>query len=265
MASERLRGKVVLVTGAAQGTGEGIAGRIVAEGGRAVVADVQEEKGRAVAASLGEAAHFVALDVGSEPSWQRAVAEALAAFGRLDGLVNNAGVLWMGAIETTPAAQMERVLRVNLLGTMLGTKAVIPALRAAGGGAIVNVTSIEALAGMNSVGAYSASKWGARGFTKCAAIELGRDNIRVNCLCPSSGNPGMSAPFAAQIDAKRYLRHLPPPVLLEGGNPGDVAIDDITPAVCFLLSDESRRITGAELAVDGGWTAGKHCPGLPGF
>lgn len=148
---------------------------------------------------------------------------------------------------------------------MFGTKAVVPALRAAGGGAIVNVTSIEALAGMNSVAAYTASKWGARGFTKSAAIELGRDNIRVNCLCPSSGNPAMSAPFADQIDVKRTLRHLPPPVLPEGGNPGEVAIDDITPAICFLLSDESRRITGAELAVDRGWTAGKYCPGLPGF
>jgi 3alpha(or 20beta)-hydroxysteroid dehydrogenase len=130
---------------------------------------------------------------------------------------------------------------------------------------IVNVTSIEALGGMNSVAAYTASKWGSRGFTKSAAIELGRDNIRVNCLCPSSGNPAMSAPFADQIDVKRYARHLPPPVLREAGNPGDVAIDDITPAICFLLSDEAKRITGAELAVDGGWTAGKHCPGLPGF
>jgi 3alpha(or 20beta)-hydroxysteroid dehydrogenase len=263
--SGRLAGKVVLVTGAAQGTGEGAARRIVAEGGRTIVADVKPEKGRAVATSLGDAARFAMLDVASEPSWQRAIAEALAAFGRLDGLVNNAGVLWMGALEHTPAEQMERVLRVNLLGTMLGTKAAVPALRAAGGGSIVNVTSIEALAGMNSVAAYTASKWGSRGFSKSAAIELGRDNIRVNCLCPSSGNPAMSAPFADQIDAKRYLRHLPPPVLREGGNPGEVAIDDITPAICFLLSDEAKRITGAELAVDGGWTAGKHCPGLPGF
>jgi len=263
--SGRLAGKVVLVTGAAQGTGEGAVRRVVAEGGRALVADVQVERARAVAASLGDAARFLELDVGSEPSWQRAVTAALAAFGRLDGLVNNAGVLWMGALEHTPVEQMERVLRVNLLGTMLGTKAVVPALRAAGGGSIVNVTSIEALGGMNSVAAYTASKWGARGFTKSAAIELGRDNIRVNCLCPSSGNPGMSAPFADQVDVKRYMRHSPPPVLREGGNPGEVAIDDITPAICFLLSDEAKRITGAELAVDGGWTAGKHCPGLPGF
>jgi 3alpha(or 20beta)-hydroxysteroid dehydrogenase len=260
----RLADKAVIVTGAAQGTGAGIARGALAEGARVLVTDVQEEKGRALAASLGAGARFARLDVASEADWKEAVRVALASFGRLDGLVNNAAILWMGAIEHTPAAEMERVLRVNLLGTLLGTKAVIPALRAAGGGSIVNVTSIEALGGMNSVGAYSASKWGARGFTKSAAIELGRDGIRVNCICPSSGNPEMHAPFRDEIDVKRYLRHVPPPVLLEGGKPAEVTIDDIVPLVCFLLSDDSRRITGAEIAVDAGWTAGKHCPGLPG-
>ena len=260
----RLDGKVVIVTGAAQGTGLGIAEGAVAAGARVLLADVQAEKGAAAAATLGSAARFVRLDVGSERDWAAAVATACDAFGRLDGLVNNAAILWMGAIEHTPAAEMERVLRVNLLGGMLGTRAAIPALRAAGGGSIVNVTSIEALGGMNSVGAYTASKWGARGFTKSAAIELGRDGIRVNCICPSSGNPEMHAPFRAEIDVKRYLRHVPPPVLFEGGKPAEVTIADIVPLVCFLLGDESRRITGAEIAVDAGWTAGKHCPGLPG-
>jgi 3alpha(or 20beta)-hydroxysteroid dehydrogenase len=260
-----LDGKALIVTGAAQGTGEGVARAAVAAGARVLVADIQEEKGRAVASALGDAVRFARLDVTQEPHWQGAVAEAHAAFGRLDGLVNNAAVLHMGAIEHTPASAMERVLRVNLLGTMLGTKAVTPALRAAGGGSIVNVTSIEALGGMNSVGAYSASKWGARGFTKSAAIELGRDGIRVNCVCPSSGNPEMHAPFAEAIDVKRYLRHVPPPVLLEDGQPAAVEIGDVAALVCFLLSDASRRITGAEIAVDAGWTAGKHCPGLPGF
>jgi 3alpha(or 20beta)-hydroxysteroid dehydrogenase len=261
---DRLAGKVVLVTGAAQGTGAGIARRAATEGASLVVADVQEEKGRAVAASLGAAARFARLDVAREEDWDRALTLVRAEFGRLDGLVNNAAVLFMGAIEHTPAEEMERVLRVNLIGTMLGTKAVIPALRAAGGGSIVNVTSIEALGGMNSVGAYTASKWGARGFTRSAAIELGRDGIRVNCICPSSGNPEMHAPFRSEIDVKRYLRHVPPPVLFEEGKPVEPSIDDVAALVCFLLGDESRRITGAEIAVDAGWTAGKHCPGLPG-
>jgi 3alpha(or 20beta)-hydroxysteroid dehydrogenase len=260
-----LDGKTVIVTGAAQGTGEGIAKAAVAEGARVLLADVQEEKGRAVADALGEAARFARLDVGRETDWAAAVTAARGAFGGLDGLVNNAAVLHMGAIEHTPVAEMERVLRVNLLGTMLGTKAVTPALRASGGGSIVNVTSIEALGGMNSVGAYTASKWGARGFTKSAAIELGRDGIRVNCVCPSSGNPEMHRPFADAIDVQRYARHVPPPVLLEEGKPAPVEIDDVAAVVCFLLGDTSRRITGAEIAVDAGWTAGKHCPGLPGF
>lgn len=260
----RLDGKALIVTGAAQGTGLGIARRAVAEGARVLLADVQEAKGLAAAEALGPAARFARLDVASEADWALAVHAAVEAFGRLDGLVNNAAVLWMGAIEHTPAAEMERVLRVNLLGVMLGTKSVIPALRAAGGGSIVNVTSIEALGGMNSVGAYTASKWGARGFTRSAAIELGRDGIRVNCICPSSGNPEMHAPFRAEIDVARYARHVPPPVLFEAGKPAEVRIDDIVPLVCFLLGDESRRITGAEIAVDAGWSAGKHCPGLPG-
>jgi 3alpha(or 20beta)-hydroxysteroid dehydrogenase len=260
----RLDGKALIVTGAAQGTGLGIARRAVAEGARVLLADVQEAKGLAAAEALGPAARFARLDVASEADWALAVRAASDAFGRLDGLVNNAAVLWMGAIEHTPVAEMERVLRVNLLGVMLGTRSVIPALRAAGGGSIVNFTSIEALGGMNSVGAYTASKWGARGFTRSAAIELGRDGIRVNCICPSSGNPEMHAPFRAEIDVARYMRHVPPPVLFEGGRPVEVGIDDIVPLVCFLLGDESRRITGAEIAVDAGWTAGKHCPGLPG-
>lgn len=260
-----LDGKVVLVTGAAQGTGEGVAKAAVAAGARVLVTDVQEEKGRSVASALGDAARFARVDVSEETAWQEAVATARASFGRLDGLVNNAAVLHMGAIEHTSVEAMERVLRVNLLGTMLGTKAVIPALRAAGGGSIVNVTSIEALGGMNSVGAYTASKWGSRGFTKSAAIELGRDGIRVNCICPSSGNPDMHRPFADAIDVQRYARHVPPPVLLEDGKPATVGIDDVAALVCFLLGDASGRITGAEIAIDAGWTAGKHCPGLPDF
>ncbi len=260
-----LDGKVVLVTGAVQGTGEGVAKAAVAAGARVLVTDVQEEKGRSVASALGDAARFARVDVSEETAWQEAVATARASFGRLDGLVNNAAVLHMGAIEHTSVEAMERVLRVNLLGTMLGTKAVIPALRAAGGGSIVNVTSIEALGGMNSVGAYTASKWGSRGFTKSAAIELGRDGIRVNCICPSSGNPDMHRPFADAIDVQRYARHVPPPVLLEDGKPATVGIDDVAALVCFLLGDASGRITGAEIAIDAGWTAGKHCPGLPDF
>jgi 3alpha(or 20beta)-hydroxysteroid dehydrogenase len=260
-----LDGKVVLVTGAAQGTGAGVANRVVREGGRVLLTDVQDESGREVAASLGDAAAYARLDVGDEAAWEAALATASRLFGRLDGLVNNAGLLAMGALEETSRETMERILRVNLLGTMLGTRAAAPLLRAAGGGAIVNVGSIESLAGMNSVASYTASKWGVRGFTRSAAIELGRHGIRVNCVCPSAGNPDMVGPFRDQIDVGRYLKHVPPPVLYENDRPVEVTIDDITPTICFLLSDQAARITGAEIAVDAGWSAGKNCPGLPGF
>jgi len=261
----RLDHKVVIVTGAAQGTGAGIARRAVAEGARVLLGDVQEEAGQRAAAALGSAARFVRLDVTSERDWQAVVAECGRAFGRLDGLVNNAAVLHMGSLEQTPLETMERLLRVNLIGAMLGVKCATAALRAAGGGSIVNVGSTDGLGGMNSVAAYSASKWGLRGLTRSAAIELGRDGIRVNCVCPSSGNPEMHAPWQARVDVKRYLRHVPPPVLFADGKPAPVEIDDIAALVCFLLADESRRITGTDLAIDAGWTAGKHCPGLPDF
>jgi 3alpha(or 20beta)-hydroxysteroid dehydrogenase len=187
------------------------------------------------------------------------VRAAVGEFGRLDGLVNNAAILWMGAIEHTPAAEMERVLRVNLLGGMLGTKAVIPALRAAGGGSIVNVTSIEALGGMNSVGAYTASKWGARGFTKSAAIELGRDGIRVNSVCPAGGNVQMYGPWMKQIvgfidETRAYSNNR--------GIPGEAPLEQIAQAVVFFASDASRHCTGVDLPVDGGASAGRFIPGF---
>lgn len=260
----RLEGKVVLVTGAAQGTGLAIARCAAREGARVLLTDVREESGRAAASEIAGAGFFP-LDVTDEAGWSAAVAEAGKRFGRLDGLVNNAGVLAMGALAQTPAETMERVLRVNALGTMLGVKAAVPALRQAGGGAIVNIGSIESLAGMNSVASYTASKWAVRGFTRSAALELGRDGIRVNCVCPSAGNPEMVGPWREQIDAGRYLRHMPQPVLYEGDAPAQVGVDDVAEAVCFLLSDAAARITGTDLTIDAGWTAGKLCPGLPDF
>ena len=261
----RLQDKVVLITGAAQGTGEATARLAVNEGARVVVADIQSEKAATVAKSLGDGALGCELDVTSEESWRAAVQAAIDDFGRLDGLVNNAGILYMGPVETTPLEVMERVINVNQIGPMLGTKSVIGAMREAGGGSIVNVASIEALAGMNSVSTYTSTKWALRGFTKSAAIELGQDGIRVNCVCPSGGNPDISKPFLDQVDVKRYLQHLPPPILYDGERPLRVGVDEIASVILFLLSEESRGCTGGDFAVDAGWTAGHKCPGLPGF
>ena len=261
----RLQDKVVLITGAAQGTGEATARLAASEGARVVVTDIQSEQAAAVAKSLGDSASSCELDVSSEQSWRSAMEATHSEFGRLDGLVNNAGVLHMGSIETTPADVMARVIAVNQIGTMLGTKSAIAPMRAAGGGSIVNVASIEALAGMNSVATYTSTKWAVRGFTKSAAIELGQDGIRVNCVCPSSGNPNMSAPFIEQIDVKRYLDNRPPPILFDGDHPLQVTVMDIAAVIVFLLSDDARACTGGEFAVDAGWTAGHKCPGLPGF
>lgn len=218
-----------------------------------------------MAKSLGDSALACELDVTSEESWQAAVRATQSDFGRLDGLVNNAGVLHMGPIETTPVEVMLRVINVNQLGTLLGTKSVIGAMRESGGGSIVNVASIEALAGMNSVATYTSTKWAVRGFTKSAAIELGQDGIRVNCVCPSGGNPEISKPFLDQVDVERYMQNVPPPILYDGERPLRVSMQDIASVILFLLSGDSRGCTGGDFAVDAGWTAGHKCPGLPGF
>src|SRR5512145_1528458 len=145
---QRLAGKVAIVTGAARGTGEAIARRFVAEGARVWLGDVLDERGERVAAELGGAARYLHHDVTSEAQWQRVVAEALAAHGRVDVLVNNAAILHLGTLEHTPAEVARRVLEVNTLGPFLGLRAAAPPMRAQGGGAIVNVGSIDGMLGM---------------------------------------------------------------------------------------------------------------------
>ena len=261
----QLEGKRIVITGAAQGMGAVHARLFVEAGARVVLTDLQGEAGQKLARELGQNALFVDQDVTKESDWERVVAAATKQFGGIDGLVNNAAILHMGPIETTDPSVVRDVLEVNVLGTYLGIRAVIPHLRARGGGSIVNIGSIDAHAGMNAIAAYSASKWALRGLTRSAAIELGRDNIRVNAVHPALGNPEMSAPFASQIDGARYVRHMPPPKLYRGGVPVAVTAADSAPIVVHLLADESAASTGGDYLVDAGWTAGPFCPGLPGF
>jgi 3alpha(or 20beta)-hydroxysteroid dehydrogenase len=260
-----LEGRRYLVTGAAQGLGEVIAGRILDLGGAVVVGDVQDDVGRTTADRLGGGALFHHLDVTDPADWDGAVGAATDAFGGLDGLVNNAGILYMGPLEEMEPEQARRVIDVNLVGPMLGIRAVTPALRANGGGSIVNVASIAALEGMNSTVAYASSKWGIRGLTRGSAIELGRDSIRVNTVCPGMGNPDMPTPFLARFDLERYLASMPVIPYAEGGRSRNVDVHDVAEMVVWLLSDAARGCTGADFTVDAGWTAGTYSAGLPGF
>ncbi len=259
--SGALTSKRVLITGAAQGLGAEIAKHCVEAGAQVLLADVQDVKAADTAAELGSSAEWIRLDVTRESEWQAAADYATDRFGGLDGLVNNAAVLHMGPIVEIGADDVTRLLAVNVAGPTFGIKHIAPLLRAGGGGSIVNIASIDGVLGMNSVALYSATKFAVRGLTRSAALELGQWNVRVNAVCPAMGNPEMSAPFFDRIDVARYLAKVPDPVLPAA----PVSSATVAPSVGFLLSDASRSITGTDLIVDAGWTAGHYLPGLPGF
>ncbi|MFD4370295.1 glucose 1-dehydrogenase [Streptomyces sp. NPDC058486] len=244
-----LTGKVALITGAARGMGAAEARLFTALGARVVLTDVREAEGEETAASLGPAARFVRHDVTDEPSWSSAVATAVDAFGRLDVLVNNAAVYSTCPIEEEDPARLDTLLRVNLAGPFLGIRAAAPALRASGGGSIVNISSQAGLQGIWGHGAYGAAKWGLRGLTKTAALELGPDGIRVNSVHPGAIATDMTAHLGTTAHPGAPLGRV--------GEPEEVAR-----LVAFLASDESSYLSGAELAVDGGASAGR-MPLLP--
>ncbi|WP_327085700.1 glucose 1-dehydrogenase [Nonomuraea sp. NBC_01738] len=236
-----LEGKVILITGGARGMGAATARRCAAAGARVVLTDVLTEEGTATAKEVG--GRFIAHDVTSEDDWARVVADV----GHLDGLVNNAGVVSATPIEHTALADFERVLKVNLAGVFLGLRSVVGAMRAGGGGAIVNLSSVAGLFAMPGTSAYGASKWGVRGLTKIAAMEFAPDRIRVNSVHPGMIVTPMTAAFGATAAEGAF------PLAPAGrwGQPEEVA-----EAIAFLLSDAASYITGAELAIDGGWTSG---------
>jgi 3alpha(or 20beta)-hydroxysteroid dehydrogenase len=246
---DRLDGKVALITGAARGQGKAVARQFVAEGARVVVADILDDLGKQLVADIGEAAIYQHLDVGSEEDWATAVRETLAAFDRLDVLVNNAGIVRLSSILDTSLADYEQVIRVNQVGTFLGMRAVIPAMTEAGGGSIINVSSVEGLGGMPYLTAYTASKFAVRGMTKAAAMELGGLGIRVNSVHPGVIDTQMvrDAAGGAEIDMSRVGKRV---ALRRVGKPEEIAHLQV-----FLASDESSYCTGAEFIADGGATA----------
>ena len=245
--SGRLDGKVAIVTGAARGQGEAEARLFAAEGARVVLTDVLDDAGHAVADDIGDSARFVHHDVSREADWEAVMATATGDFGRLDVLVNNAAVHWVRAIEKETLEGFERILAVDLIGPFLGVRAAIAPMRAGGGGSIVNISSTAGLAGLYGHGAYGAAKWGVRGLTKTAAVELGVHGIRVNSVHPGPIETDMLPPDRQGLGDLRFA-HLP---IGRAGQPGEVA-----ELVLFLASDASSYVSGGEFTVDGGMMAG---------
>jgi 3alpha(or 20beta)-hydroxysteroid dehydrogenase len=248
----RLDGKVALITGGARGMGKSHVRHFVAEGARVVLGDVLDDRGAAVAAGLGACAcRFVHHDVTSQEQWDAAVAAALDAFGRLDVLVNNAGVLRFASIADMPLAHFRQVLEVNAVGCWLGMKAVIEPMTAAGGGSIVNISSIEGFTGAAGLSAYTASKFAVRGMTKAAASELARLGIRVNSVHPGGVLTSMvltAAAASGQASGDTFLQSMPMGRFAEPV--------EISRLVAYLASDESSYSTGSEFIADGGVLCG---------
>jgi 3alpha(or 20beta)-hydroxysteroid dehydrogenase len=243
---EQLAGRTILISGGARGQGAAIGRRFAAEGARVVLGDIRDGDGKLLAAELGDQARYVHLDVREEEDWAAAVRHATDEFGTLDGLVNNAGVFRACPLETDSAAAFQDVIEVNQLGVFLGMRAVIGALRCAGGGTIVNTASVDGLNGAAMATAYCASKFAVVGMTKVAATELGRDKIRVNAICPGVIETDMVSEFRDGI--QRVLDQRVP--LRRAGLPSEVAA-----LALFLTSGESSYCTGGCFVADGGWTA----------
>jgi 3alpha(or 20beta)-hydroxysteroid dehydrogenase len=246
----RLDGRVALITGGARGMGKSHVRHFLAEGARVVFGDVLDDKGAYVAAKLDPGTcRYTHLDVTSESDWAAAVALATAAFGKLDVLVNNAGILVFAPIEEMPLADFQRVLAVNAVGCWLGMKAVIEPMRKAGGGSIVNISSTEGFTGAAGLSAYSASKFAIRGMTKAAAQELGQFGIRVNSVHPGGVLTRMVLDQAGTgRDGEHFLGNLP---LARFAEPAE-----ISRLVAYLASDESSYSTGSEFVADGGLLSG---------
>ena len=250
----RMDGKVALISGGAQGMGAAEARIFAQEGAKVVIGDVRDAEGTSVAAEIAESggdALFVHLDVTNEEGWRSAIEAAVTAFGKLDVLVNNAGIWRGGRVEETTVEDWDAVLDVNAKGVFLGTKLAIPEMRKAGGGSIINISSTAGLVGSsrNAASAYTASKGAVRLFTKATAVQYANEGIRANSVHPGAVDTPMIQQVwrgGEQNGEEATIRN----PLGRIGTPEDVAY-----GVLFLASDESSFMTGSELVIDGGGTA----------
>tara|TARA_R110000782_G_scaffold78276_9_gene155639 strand:- start:70392 stop:71126 length:735 start_codon:yes stop_codon:yes gene_type:complete len=239
----RLSGKVAIISGAASGQGAEETRLFIQEGAQVVLTDLNEADGQALADQLGSSAFFVAHDVSSESSWQHVVERTCDRFGKIDILVNNAGVYRQNSLQETDVALMDLHYRVNVLGPFMGMKAVHPIMKQGGGGAIVNIASVAGARGLPGIFAYAGSKWSLRGMSKCAAVDLAEDGIRVNAVLPGL----IDTPMLAG-NTREYLDAVSQSVPMKRlGSP-----DEVARAVLYLASDEAAYVTGTEISVCGG-------------
>lgn len=246
---KRLEDKIALITGAAKGMGKAEAQLFAKEGARLIITDIDIENLNKLETELSVAGvQVVAIkhDVSSELDWAAVAKEAERVFGKVDILVNNAGILSPDGIEETTLEKWNKIIAVNQTGTWLGMKHIAPLMRQAGGGSIVNISSIYGLIGSGTSAAYQASKGAVRILSKTAAMEYAPENIRVNTIFPGA----IATPMVSEAFSDEVLQELLAPVPLKRiGKPSEVAY-----GVLFLASDESSYVTGAELVIDGGWT-----------
>ena len=250
----RLAGKAAFITGGASGLGRAMAIAFAAEGARVAIADIDDARGRDLAGTIGSAAIFLAHDVTSEEQWIANLAEASRVFGHLDTLVNNAGIGTRGTVETTTLAEWRRIHAVNLDGPFLGCKHAIPLIAKAGGGAIVNISSVAGLIGARDSAAYCASKGGVRLLTKSVALHCAhrRNGVRCNSIHPVYTETPMVDQMLAEARQPEKMREAMEAMIPIGrlGTPEELAAMAV-----YLVSDESRFVTGAEFVFDGGYTA----------
>lgn len=237
----RVDDKVAVITGGARGMGASHARALVAEGAKVVIGDILDEEGKALAEEIGPAARYVHLDVTSPEDWQAAVGTAVDEFGKLNVLVNNAGIVNGSTIQKFRLDKWQQIIDVNLTGTFIGIQTVADPMIAAGGGSIINVSSVEGLRGSPWAHGYVASKWDVRGLAKSAALELAPHNVRVNSIHPGLIRTPMTEGIPEDM------------VKVPMGRAADSA--EVSTFVVFLASDESSYATGSEFVMDGGLSA----------